>query len=577
MKIFKYEEPKLVKIKEDRQFTSDNEVNNEDVEAFLERENFILPNNLGRGDIYFALLPYRYNGGKSCKPHPVMVIEDFDLNYDAFAEQLGNSNNDSNKESSFENKGTPTESTMESKESNVKEKEPNYISKVFNVWLPHVPSFYNSFRRGKEPMVLVYVLTTTLIDSLCTGLDAQYKPIAPTNKFPLPYFQRDNLRKFGYIELFKNVETFNGLSKAFAPLLISKRTIYSNAGPNNSKAYLQSVDRLLFSRMIVNKDNWEKEELNSVLKGRIQPVGKCLIEPMDFANGGFEKDSSYREKETITYVRSPLRLREGEPKQVTVTIPKIEDLKRSIIFAKYRKLMLEEEDLFPCWPDDCWGEIKEATDYDKEGNPDISSSNPMVNKSRYIRKVLFYKPSLSEFMTYQKLHYIPSNKEYSDLNEKKVEFIRDTQEKVNNKPKLIFSYVYSAEKGRECRFYGNPRIMAWIPEDWEIEAREEEKKRKEEEERKRREEEERKKREEEERKRKEEEEKRKREIKRTPDGKVMVNLKPKKKQIVKVKSNPNKEENKEDFISTENPIENEKVEESKEYSLSELKDFLESF
>ena len=124
-----------------------------------------------------------------------------------------------------------------------------------------------------------------------------------------------------------------------------------------------------------------------------------------------------------------------------------------------------------------------------------------------------------------------------------------------------------------------PSLFAWIPYDWQIEAQEEaEKLRKEEEERKRREEEERKKREEEERKRKEEEERRKREIKRTSDGKVIVNLKPKK-QVIKVKNTPNtpKEEEPKDTLDTEVPMEEDKVKESKEYSFSELKDFLESF
>ena len=50
--------------------------------------------------------------------------------------------------------------------------------------------------------------------------------------------------------------------------------------------------------MIVNKDNWEKEEVDEVLKGRIAPVGECLIEPKDFDNSGFWGNSEY-EKETV--------------------------------------------------------------------------------------------------------------------------------------------------------------------------------------------------------------------------------------------------------------------------------------
>ena len=192
-----------------------------------------------------------------------------------------------------------------------------------------------------------------------------------------------------------------------------------------------------------------------------------------------------------------------------------------------------------------------------------------------------YKPSEKIFNRYKELYkeLFPSNKTYADIPEKKVEFVYDTTEIVKGKPKLKSSYVYFAEKRRPNRFSRMPSLLAWIPYDWQIEAQEEaEKLRKEEEEKKRREEEERKKREEEERKRKEEEEKRKREIKRTSDGKVIVNLKPKK-QVIKVKNTPNtsKEEEPKDTLDTEVSMEEDKVKESKEYSFSELKDFLESF
>ena len=40
------------------------------------------------------------------------------------------------------------------------------------------------------------------------------------------------------------------------------------------------------------------------------------------------------EKETVTYVRSPLRIKKGEPEKVTVTIPVIEELKRRTENAK---------------------------------------------------------------------------------------------------------------------------------------------------------------------------------------------------------------------------------------------------
>ena len=173
-----------------------------------------------------------------------------------------------------------------------------------------------------------------------------------------------------------------------------------------------------------------------MLKGRIEPVGKCLIEPMDFDNSGFKYDSSYQ-KETVTYVRDPLRIMKGEPEEVTVTIPIIKDLQRSIIFAKYRKIMLGEKDLFPCWPDNLWGELKESKVYDKEGNPIISSTNPIVEKSRYLRIVKFDKPKEEIFNDYKKQHYIPSNKKYEELSDKKIEFIYDRQTRVNGKPKLI--------------------------------------------------------------------------------------------------------------------------------------------
>ena len=550
MKVFKYEESQLVKLGEANK--KNNEVENTEVESFLKDRNFVLPNKLDRGDIYWALTPYRYNEGKTCKPHPVMVIEDFGLNYDTFAKKVEKKNSET-------------------------EKEYEYIPEKFNVFFPKTPSFYDSFSRGEEPVVLVYVLTTTLIDSLCLGLDAQYKPIAPTSKFPLPFFKKDNLKEFGYIELFKDIETFNGITKAFAPLLISKRTIFANAGDGGSKAYLQSMDRFLFSRMIVNKDNWEKEEVDEVLKGRIAPVGECLIEPKDFDNSGFWGNSEY-EKETVTYVRSPLRIKKGEPEKVTVTIPVIKDLQRSIIFAKYRKKMLGEKDLFPCWPDDLWGELKESKVYDKEGNPDISSTNPIVEKSRYRRRVQYYKPEKPKFDSLQKSNFIPADKKYEDLPEKKVEFIRDNLTVINGKPKLILSRVYSAEKGRENIFRNAPpNILAWIPITWEEEAREERKRKAEEEERKRREEEENKPNEEE-------------EINSGNNGekkKVKVFLKRAPNKIVRVKNYPPKEdtsslpinEEPKDTVvdtDTENEEINE-VNESKEYSLSELKSFLESF
>lgn len=58
----------------------------------------------------------------------------------------------------------------------------------------------------------------------------------------------------------------------------------------------------------------------------------------------------------------------------------------------------------------------------------------------------------------------------------------------------------------------------------------------------------------------------------------MVNLKPKK-QVIKVKNMPSipKEEKPKDTLDTEVSMGDNKVEESKEYSFSELKDFLESF
>lgn len=567
MKVFKYEESKLVKLKEANK--KSNEVKNTEVESFLNERNFILPNKLNRGDIYWALTPYRYNGGKTCKPHPVMVIEDFGLNYDTFAkkvEKKDSKTTSQNKENANNKKG---ESESETK------KEYEYISEKFNVFFPKIPSFYDSFSRGEEPVVLVYVLTTTLIDSLCLGLDAQYKPVAPTSKFPLPFFKKDNLKEFGYIELFKDVETANGITKAFAPLLISKRTIFDNAGEGGSKAYLQSMDRFLFSRMIVNKDNWEKEEVDEVLKGRIAPVGDCLIEPKDFDNPGFKNNTEYK-KETVTYVRSPLRVKQGEPEKVTVTIPIIKDLQRSIIFAKYRKKMLGEKDLFPCWPDNLWGELKESSVYDMYGNPDIPSANPIIEKSRYRRRVEYYKPKELEFEFLQKNNIIPADKRYKDISEKKVEFIRDTMTVVNGKPKLVLSRVYSAEKGRENIFRNTPpNILAWIPIAWEEEAREE---------RRRKEEEEKRRREEEERKRKEEEERKNTES--TPEEKVKIKRSALKtvptKRVVKIinsKNNPSIEDKPEGSAtgSAVPPIEDEKIEESKEYSFVELRNFLESF
>ena len=455
--------------------------------------------------------------------------------------------------------------------------------------MPLLKSFYDSFSKGKEPMVLVYSLTTTLIDSVCLGLDAQYKPIAPTIKFPLPYFAKDNLKKFGYIELFKNKELYNGPEKAFAPLLISKRTIFSEAGAvRGSRALLQGMDRLLFSRMLVNSDNWEGKSTDGLLEGNTKLPGKCLIEPLDFDNYGFRNNPLYK-KEKITYTRSPLRTESGKEEEVTVTIPVIEELKRSIIFAKYRYLKdkdeykddLYKEDLFPCWPNDCWGELKEASSYDDYGNPDISSTNSMVEKSKYIREVKMYKPSEKIFNRYKELYkeLFPSNKTYADIPEKKVEFVSDTTEIVKGKPKLKSSYVYFAEKRRPNRFSGMPSLFAWIPYDWQIEAQEEaEKLRKEEEEKKRREEEERNS------GNNGEKEKVKVFLKRAPNSAQS----PKKKVTVKVRTSPSdkeatsssvnsiNEEPKDNVVDTENEEINE-VNESKEYSFSELKDFLESF
>ena len=608
MKIFKYEESKLVKIKESED-SDNNIINKDDVEDFLSQSQskFTLPKHLQRGEIFYALLPLRADGGDSCKPHPVRVIEDFDLDYDKFAVNKKGNNQSSNDKEKKQEQGeqkklkesednkeenSPTlnlQAKDEEQEEKKEEEEKDYVCEKFNLSLPLLESFYDSFSKGEEPMVLVYSLTTTLIDSVCLGLDAQYKPIAPTIKFPLPYFAKDNLNKFGYIELFKNKELYNGPEKAFAPLLISKRTIFSEAGAvRGSRALLQGMDRLLFSRMLVNSDNWEGKSTDGLLEGNTKLQGKCLIEPLDFDNYGFRNNPLYK-KEKITYTRSPLRTESGKEEEVTVTIPVIEELKRSIIFAKYRYLKEEEEykddlykeDLFPCWPNDCWGELKEASSYDDYGNPDISSTNPMVEKSKYIREVKMYKPSEKIFNRYKELYkeLFPSNKTYADIPEKRVEFVYDTTEIVKGKPKLKSSYVYFAEKRRPNRFPGMPSLFAWIPYDWQIEAQEEaEKLRKEEEERKRKEEEERKKREEEERKRKEEEERRKREIKRTSDGKVIVNLKPKK-QVIKVKNTPNtpKEEESKDTLDTEVPMGEDKVKESKEYSFSELKNFLESF
>ena len=590
MKVFKYEESNLVKLKEDEQKDS-KRIAGKDVESFLASKSkfiskFILPNKLDRGDIYFALLPLRRDGGQSCKPHPVMVIEDFGLNYDLFAkreeikksktksqgkEDVNNKKEDSVlKENNISLQKEENNNDEKKKSKPEEKKEYKYSIEKFNFYFPRGTSidFFDSFSKGKEPMVLVYALTTTLIDSLCLGLDAQYKPIAPTSKFPLPFFKKDNLREFGYIELFKDIETVNGITTAFAPLLIPKRIIFSNAGMDGSKARLQSTDRLLFSRMIIDKDDWEQEGVDEVLKGRIKPVGKCLIEPMDFDNSGFKYDNSYQ-KETVTYVRDPLRIREGEPKEVTVTIPIIKDLQRSIIFSKYRKKMLGEDDLFPCWPDNLWGELKESKVYDKEGNPIISSTNPIVDKSRYLRIVKFDKPKEEVFNDYKKQHLIPSDKEYKEISEKKIEFIYDRQTRVNGKPKLIHSRVYSAEEGRECIFDGEePNIYPWLPESWDKEAKEEWDK-----------------------------EKNKIKIKRDLNGKPIIKLRAQSsdkaqssnKPVVKVKNYPKEatsssvnsinEEPKDNVVDTENEEINEvnEVNESKEYSFSELKSLLESF
>ena len=613
MKIFKYEESKLVKIKESED--SDSKIiNKDDVEDFLSQSQskFTLPKHLQRGEIFFALLPLRADGGDNCKPHPVMVIEDFDLDYDKFAvnkkekkKENNQSPNDTEKKQeqgeqkklkeSEDNKeeNNPTlnpQAKDEEQEKKKEEEEKDYVCEKFNLSLPLLKSFYDSFSKGKEPMVLVYSLTTTLIDSVCLGLDAQYKPIAPTIKFPLPYFAKDNLKKFGYIELFKNKELYNGPEKAFAPLLISKRTIFSEAGAvRGSRALLQGMDRLLFSRMLVNSDNWEGKSTDGLLEGNTKLQGKCLIEPLDFDNYGFRNNPLYK-KEKITYTRSPLRTESGKEEEVTVTIPVIEELKRSIVFAKYRYLKdkdeykdnLYKEDLFPCWPNDCWGELKEASSYDDYGNPDISSTNPMVEKSKYIREVKMYKPSEKIFNRYKELYkeLFPSNKTYADIHEKKVEFVSDTTEIVKGKPKLKSSYVYFAEKRRPNRFSGMPSLFAWIPYDWQIEAQEEaEKLRKEEEEKKHREEEE-----ERNSGNNGEKEKVKVFLKRAPNSAQS----PKKKVTVKVRTSPSdkeatsssvnsiNEEPKDNVVDTENEEINE-VNESKEYSFSELKDFLESF
>lgn len=596
MKVFKYKESNLVKLKEDEQKNS-KIIAGKDVESFLAGKSkfinkFILPNKLGRGDIYFALLPLRRDGGQSCKPHPVMVIEDFGLNYDLFAkrEEIEKSETKSQGKEDINNKKEDSvlkenNTSLQKEEDNPKpekkteeKKEYKYSIEKFNFYFPRGTSidFFDLFSKGKEPMVLVYALTTTLIDSLCLGLDAQYKPIAPTSKFPLPFFKKDNLKEFGYIELFKDIETVNGITTAFAPLLIPKRIIFSNAGADGYKARLQSTDRLLFSRMIINKDDWEKEKLDDVLKGRIEPVGKCLIEPMDFDNSGFKYDNSYQ-KETVTYVRNPLRIMKGEPEEVTVTIPIIKDLQRSIIFAKYRKIMLGEKDLFPCWPDNLWGELKESKVYDKEGNPNISSTNPIVEKSRYLRIVKFDKPKEEVFNDYKKQHYIPSDKEYKEISNKKIEFIYDRQTRVNGKPKLIHSRVYSAEEGRECIFEGKePNIYPWLPESWDEEAKKE---------LEREEEEKRKPKEEEERNNGNNGEKEKVKVflKRAPNSvqspKKKVTVKVRDKEATPSSVNPSNEEPKDTVTDTENEEINEvnEVNESKEYSFSELRSFLESF
>ena len=593
MKVFKYKESNLVKLKEDEQKNS-KIIAGKDVESFLAGKSkfinkFILPNKLDRGDIYFALLPLRRDGGQSCKPHPVMVIEDFGLNYDLFAkrEEIEKSETKSQGKEDVNNKKEDSvlkenNTSLQKEEDNPKpekkteeKKEYKYSIEKFNFYFPRGTSidFFDLFSKGKEPMVLVYALTTTLIDSLCLGLDAQYKPIAPTSKFPLPFFKKDNLKEFGYIELFKDIETVNGITTAFAPLLIPKRIIFSNAGADGYKARLQSTDRLLFSRMIINKDDWEKEKLDDVLKGRIEPVGKCLIEPMDFDNSGFKYDNSYQ-KETVTYVRNPLRIMKGEPEEVTVTIPIIKDLQRSIIFAKYRKIMLGEKDLFPCWPDNLWGELKESKVYDKEGNPNISSTNPIVEKSRYLRIVKFDKPKEEVFNDYKKQHYIPSDKEYKEISNKKIEFIYDRQTRVNGKPKLIHSRVYSAEEGRECIFEGKePNIYPWLPESWDDEAKKE-LEREEEEKRKHKEEEERN------NGNNGEKEKVKVFLKRAPNSvqspKKKVTVKVRDKEATPSSVNPSNEEPKDTVTDTENEEINE-VNESKEYSFSELRSFLESF
>lgn len=596
MKVFKYKESNLVKLKEDEQKNS-KIIAGKDVESFLASKSkfiskFILPNKLDRGDIYYALLPLRRDGGQSCKPHPVMVIEDFGLNYDLFAkrEEIEKSETKSQGKEDVNNKKEDSvlkenNTSLQKEEDNPKpekkteeKKEYKYSIEKFNFYFPRGTSidFFDLFSKGKEPMVLVYALTTTLIDSLCLGLDAQYKPIAPTSKFPLPFFKKDNLKEFGYIELFKDIETVNGITTAFAPLLIPKRIIFSNAGADGYKARLQSTDRLLFSRMIINKDDWEKEKLDDVLKGRIEPVGKCLIEPMDFDNSGFKYDNSYQ-KETVTYVRNPLRIRKGEPEEVTVTIPIIKDLQRSIIFAKYRKIMLGEKDLFPCWPDNLWGELKESKVYDKEGNPNISSTNPIVEKSRYLRIVKFDKPKEEVFNDYKKQHYIPSDKEYKEISNKKIEFIYDRQTRVNGKPKLIHSRVYSAEEGRECIFEGKePNIYPWLPESWDEEAKKE---------LEREEEEKRKPKEEEERNNGNNGEKEKVKVflKRAPNSvqspKKKVTVKVRDKEATPSSVNPSNEEPKDTVTDTENEEINEvnEVNESKEYSFSELRSFLESF
>ena len=173
MKIFKYEESKLVKIKESEDSDS-NIINKDDVEDFLSQSQskFTLPKHLQRGEIFFALLPLRADGGDNCKPHPVMVIEDFDLDYDKFAvnkkekkKENNQSPNDTEKKQeqgeqkklkeSEDNKeeNSPTlnpQAKDEEQEEKKEEEEKDYVCEKFNLSLPLLKSFYDSFSKVRN-------------------------------------------------------------------------------------------------------------------------------------------------------------------------------------------------------------------------------------------------------------------------------------------------------------------------------------------------------------------------------------------------------------------------------------------